>query len=252
MQSYLSVLSKFHAYSFRNCLLIAFQKPDATHVAGFTRWKELNRFVRKGEKGIAILAPLVYRKKPGNENNAASDDADDVHVLRGFKVVHVFDVSQTEGEPLPEFAEPTGDASAKLSRLETLVRSKGIVLKYEPILCGADGVSRGGEIVLRPGLSQAKTFSVLVHELAHELLHKGERKKQVGKTVKETEAEAVAYVVCKAVGLDPGTSSSDYIQLYRGDKEVLMQSLEFIQKTAASILTELDTSPAEEEVLHAA
>lgn len=243
MTNYLSMLSRFHSYSFRNCLLIAIQRPDATHVAGFSRWKELRRFVKKGEKGIAILAPLVYRKKEGDEpvDKPSDADADNVRVLHGFKVVHVFDVTQTEGQELPQFASPDGDPGDKLSQLEAIVRRRGVELKYEPIPGGAEGVSRGGEITLRPDLSPAKTFSVLVHELAHELLHKGERKKVVGKTVKETEAEAVAFVVCKAIGLDPGSSSSDYIQLYNGDKELLMQSLDYIQKTASFILAELHT-----------
>jgi antirestriction protein ArdC len=252
MVNYLTMVSKFHDYSFRNCLLIAIQRPDATHVAGFNRWKELRRFVKKGEKGIAILAPLVYRKK---QDDSDADDvaADEVElVLHGFKVVHVFDVSQTEGAELPEFASPNGDPGEKLSQLEQLVRRQGITLHYDVILFGADGMSRGGEITVRPDLTPAKTFAVLVHELAHELLHKGERKKEVGKTVKETEAEAVAFVVCKAIGLDPGSSSSDYIQLYAGDKEVLLQSLDYIQKTASFILTSLAGPPLTEEVPHAA
>lgn len=254
MTSYLSMLSRFHNYSFRNCLLIAIQRPDATHVAGFNRWKDLNRFVKKGEKGIAILAPLVYRKKQDEEHGdkPSEHETDNVRVLHGFKVVHVFDVTQTEGEKLPQFAAPDGDPGEKLSQLEAIVRGQGIELKYEAIPFGAEGVSRGGEIAVRPDLSPAKTFSVLVHELAHELLHKGERKKEVGKTVKETEAEAVAFVVCKAIGLEPGSSSSDYIQLYKGDKELLMQSLDYIQKTASFILSELHAPKAEEEVAHAA
>jgi antirestriction protein ArdC len=223
-------------------------------VAGFNRWKDFGRFVKKGEKGIAILAPLVYRKKQdeseGDEH--MEDDANARRALRGFKVVHVFDVSQAEGQELPQFAAPDGDPGEKLSQLEAIVRGQGIDLKYEVIPLGADGVSRGGEIAVRPDLSPAKTFSVLVHELAHELLHKGERKKEVGKTVKETEAEAVAFVVCKAIGLEPGSSSSDYIQLYKGGREVLMQSLDYIQKTASFILSELHASKAEEKVAHAA
>jgi len=248
MTNYLTVMAKFHDYSFRNCLLIAMQKPDATHVAGFNRWKDLNRFVRKGEKGIAILAPLVYRKKPDDDNN----DKPTEKVLRGFKVVHVFDISQTEGEELPGFASLAGDPGERLSQLEALIRRHGITLKYEPLPTSVLGLSRGGEIVVVPTLSPAETFSVLAHEFAHERLHQGERKKQVSKTVRETEAEAVAFVVCKAVGLDPGSRSADYIQLYAGDRELLMESLDFIQKTAAYILSELDVADDEQEVAHAA
>lgn len=254
MTSYLSMLAKFHEYSFRNCLLIAIQRPDATYVAGFNRWKDLGRFVKKGEKGIAILAPLVYRTKQDEErrDELPADEPDNVRVLRGFKVVHVFDVSQTDGQELPGFAAPSGEPGEMLSKLEAIVSAQGIALKFEAIPFGADGVSRGGEITVRPDLAPAKTFSVLVHELAHELLHKGERKKEVGKSIKETEAEAVAFVVCQAIGLDPGTSSSDYIQLYHGDKDVLMQSLDYIQKTASFILSELYAFKVDEEVPHAA
>lgn len=254
MLNYLSMLSKFHDYSFRNCLLIAIQRPEATHVAGFNRWKDLGRFVKKGEKGIAILAPLVYRKQQdeANLNQQSQDDCDNAQVLRGFKVVHVFDVAQTEGQELPRFASPNGEPGEKLWQLEALIRNQGIALTYDVIPGGADGVSRGGDIIVRPGLSPAKTFSVLVHELAHERLHKGERKKEVGKTVKETEAEAVAFVVCKAIGLDPGSSSSDYIQLYSGEKEVLMQSLDYIQRTSSFILAALHDSVSFADVSHVA
>jgi antirestriction protein ArdC len=223
----------------------AVQRPDATYVAGFNRWKDLGRFVKKGEKGIAILAPLVYRRKCDDDHSEPADDEQAARVLRGFKVVHVFDVSQTEGAELPEFAAPAGDPGKKLAQLEAFVRGQGITLNYDVVPGGAFGVSRGGEITIRPDLSPAKTFSVLVHEVAHELLHKGERKKEVGRTVKETEAEAVAFVVCKAIGLDPGTSSSDYIQLYSGDTDLLMLSLDFIQKTASIIVAALDGAPAE-------
>jgi antirestriction protein ArdC len=249
---YLAMLSKFHDYSFRNCLLIAIQRPDATYVAGFNRWKDLGRFVRKGEKGIAILAPLIYRKRPDDERAEQATEDETARALRGFKVVHVFDVSQTEGKELAKFAAPQGDPGERLAQLEAIVQHQGITLTYDVIPGGAFGISRGGEITVRPDLSPAKTFSVLVHEVAHELLHKGERKKETSRNIKELEAEAVAFVVCKAMGLDPGTSSSDYIQLYAGDKEMLMQSLDYIQKTASSILAAFDGSAAEHELAQVA
>jgi antirestriction protein ArdC len=252
LTNYLSLLARFHDYSFRNSLLILMQRPDATHVAGFHRWRQMGRFVKKGEKGIAILAPLVYRKKSDTDEKPASDDEKEVTILRGFKVAFVFDVSQTDGEELPQFATLSGDPAEKLPQIEALIRSQGIELKYEPIGGGALGVSRGGEIAVAPNVSPAETFSVLVHELAHELLHKGDRKAQVGKKVKETEAEAVAFVVTRAIGLDPTTRSADYIQLYSGDKEVLMESLDYIQKTAHFILSALNGSPCDQEVPHAA
>lgn len=252
LTNYLSLLARFHDYSFRNSLLILMQRPDATHVAGFHRWKQMGRFVKKGEKGIAILAPLVCRKKSYTEEKSASDDERKVAILRGFKVAFVFDVSQTDGEELPRFATLSGDPGEKLPQVEALIRSQGIELKYEPIGGGALGVSRGGEITVVPNLSPAETFSVLVHELAHELLHRGDRKSQVGKKVRETEAESVAFVVAKAIGLDPTTRSADYIQLYSGDKQVLMESLDYIQKTAHFILVAIGDASCDQEVPHAA
>jgi len=253
---YLDTMSTFHRYSFRNCLLITIQKPDATLVAGFQKWKELGRWVKKGEKGIAILAPLVYRKQKQEDEAPPqeSEDSSKVRVLRGFKAVHVFDVSQTEGQELPEFDMSVGgDPGDRVERLDGIIRAKGIELTYGEIPGGALGVSEGGKITVLPTLGKAETFAVLVHELAHELLHRGDRRKETTKVVRETEAEAVAYVVCRACGLDSGNKSPDYIQMYSGDKEVLFQSLELIRDVATDIITALEGQPtADEEVQHAA
>lgn len=249
---YLDTISRFHQYSFRNCILIAVQKPDATFVAGFNRWKDLGRWVKKGEKGIAILAPLVYRKKDAEQSDQPPNETEDpkVRALRGFKAVHVFDVTQTEGKDLPQLdMTVTGDPGERLSKLEDIVRSKGIELRYEEALDGALGTSHGGRIAVLSNLPKAETFAVLVHELAHELLHRGDRRKDTTKTVRETEAEAVAYVVCRTFGLQG--KSADYIQLYSGDTEVLQQSLELIRDVAAGIITELEKESSK-EVQHAA
>jgi antirestriction protein ArdC len=243
---YLDLMSTFHHYSFRNCLLIALQKPDATLVAGFRRWKELKRYVKKGEKGIAILAPLVSRRRAEETADGEEAEAPPARALRGFKAVHVFDVSQTEGQELPEFATVKGEPGEKLERLEAIVRAQGIELVYEEIPGGALGLSQGGKIAVLPTLPKAETFSVLVHELAHELLHRGDRRQETTKTLRETEAEATAYVVCRASGLDCSTKSSDYVQLYGGDKDLLFQSLELIRDVAASILADLAGAPAKE------
>lgn len=231
LQRYLDVLSRFHRYSFNNAILIAIQKPDATHVAGFHTWKQLGRSVMKGEKGIGIMAPMVYRK---DDDDGARDDND---VIRGFKVVHIWDVSQTDGKELPEFATITGDPGEHVAALESFVREQGIELVYENPGGGAQGVSHDGRIVVHPDMSEAETFAVLVHEASHELLHqKTGRRQETTRTVRETEAEAVAHVVCRAVGMNGTTRSSDYIQLYSGDTKTLSQSLDHIQKTAAAIL----------------
>jgi antirestriction protein ArdC len=239
---YLEMLSRFHQYSFGNCMLIALQRPDATHVAGFQRWKQLGRYVKKGEKGILILAPIVRRKKAKDEQvNDADDEANEkpLPAVCGFRGVYVFDVTQTEGAELPEFSRVDGDPGDKLQRLEAVVRSHDIELVYEQHLGGADGRSEGGRIVLRAGLPLAEQFTVLAHELGHELLHRSERRNETTRKIRELEAEAVSFVVSRAIGLEGIGRSADYIQLYNGDKELLLESLDHIQKVASSIIEEL-------------
>jgi len=236
LTKFLATLAAFHNYSFSNVMLICLQRPDATHVAGFNAWKKLGRYVKKGEKGIGIIAPMVFGK---STDAAEGDDAPRVR----FKVVRVFDVSQTDGQPLPEFTSIGGDPGEHLARLRDLVGRRNITLQYADIPGGAQGVSRGGSITVRPDLAPAEDFSVLVHELAHELLHRKDRRAATTKVQRETEAEAVAYVVSKAIGLACGTHSSDYIQLYQGDAKLLSATLDLIQKTAADILGELLPHP---------
>lgn len=249
LMEYLKMCSRFHQYSFGNCLLICLQRPDATHVAGFHKWKELKRFVRKGEKGIAILAPLTRKRVVERKLEDGSKEAREVRAVSGFRTVFVFDVSQTDGERLPEFATSQGDPGQLISQLESLIGRRGISLSYETIPGGANGMSTGGAISVRPDLSLSETFRVLIHEVAHEILHKTERRMETTKTVRELEAEAVAFIVASTFGIDSTTRSSDYIQLYAGDKEALMQSLDQIQKTAANIIEELSSSRT--EVAHA-
>jgi hypothetical protein len=238
LTEYLGAMSRFHRYSFHNVMLIAMQRPDATFVAGFRTWQhEFGRYVMKGEKGIAILAPMVRKAKASELAEDGGEVESNARVLRGFRVVHVFDVSQTDGKPLPEFARVRGDPGENLDRLKALVARHGIELSYEPHLeGGALGESSGGKIAVLAGQAPAEEFSVLAHEMAHELLHKVTAEEKPDKSTRETEAEAVAFVVCSAAGLETGTAARDYIQLYRGDKETLGRSLERIQKTAATIL----------------
>jgi antirestriction protein ArdC len=228
-------MGRFHRYSVGNAILIQLQKPDATHVAGFRAWQRLGRHVRKGQHGIAIMAPVVYRRKTQQERSEKNDDQD-TETVSTFKTAYVFDISQTEGKPLPEFARTRGDPGAYLERLERFVSDRGIKLKRHESLRMAEGMSIGGTILLKASLAPAEGFSVLVHEAAHELMHYDKLTRPPDKTVREAEAEAVAYVVCQGIGLDVNTASSDYIQLYNGDKKTLMQSLERIQRTAAEIL----------------
>lgn len=238
LTAFLDTMARFHRYSATNLMLILTQRPDATRVAGFQAWRSMGRFVRKGEKGIVIFAPMRLKKRSANES-ASDAVVEDDFILR-FRAVHVFDIAQTDGEPLPDLARPHGDdvAAHALDRLKALVAEKGIALEYAETLNGAFGLSCGGTIKLALDLASkpAEQFATLAHELAHELLHRDDRRKELTKTVVETEAEAVAYAVCRAVGVDARDASTDYIRLYRGDASTLAESLQHIQRVAAEII----------------
>jgi antirestriction protein ArdC len=232
LTDYLKAMGRFHNYSLGNAILIGFQKPDATHVAGFHTWRKLGRYVKKNEKGIAIMAPIIWHKKI----EKLKEDEDKDETVLAFKTAYVFDISQTDGKELPEFAHVKGDPGLYIGRLKDYVMNRGIRLEYSDSIGNAEGLSSGGLIRLKKGLTAAEELSVLVHELAHEILHSKKENLPKDKKVRETEAEAVAFVVCYGIGLDTNTAGSDYIQLYNGDKKTLLESLERIQKTAAEIL----------------
>lgn len=239
LTAYLAAMARFHSYSFGNILAIARQRPTATRVAGFSTWKELGRFVKKGEKGIQILAPMMGHRRRKDETNQTSsqDDARPQPVLIGFRAVYVFDVVQTEGADLPEFEHNiSGDVGAHRDRLIAFLAARNIALEYSENIAPALGVSYGGKIALLPGQSKAEQFVTLVHELAHELLHKTDRRTKTTATVRETEAEAVAFIVGQGIGLEMGRASSDYIQMYAGNAALLAESLEVVQRTSAVIL----------------
>jgi hypothetical protein len=228
LTSLLKTMARFHRYSLHNVCLIVAQRPTATRVAGFHTWRTLGRFVRKGEKGIAILAPIVARRRDDTE-------ADESKTVVGFRTAYVFDVEQTEGAPLPQPSEAQGDPGVALARLKSAVVSQGIALEYADHLGGALGLSCGRRIRVLTGLSAASEFAVLTHEYAHEMLHRGSDRPE-SRNTRELEAEAVAFVVGQAIGLEVAEASRDYIHLYRGDSNALTASLERIQRTASSIL----------------
>ncbi len=247
LTAYLNAMSRFRNYSFGNILEIARQKPDATRVAGMYAWNQLGRRVKKGEKAIRILAPIIGIKRKAKEEAEKDITQQNRPVLVGFRSAFVFDVSQTDGAELPAMREVCGDVRENLDRLRGFVRDQGIELVFTENIAPALGISYGGRIALMSGQSRAEEFSTLVHELAHEMLHKAERRTQTTKVVRETEAEAIAFVVGKAVGLEAGTASADYIHLYHGNASLLAESLEVIQKTAAVILAALEPRPEVEE-----
>ena len=241
LTAYLDAMSRFHSYSFGNVLEIARQRPTATRVAGMYAWNQLGRRVKKGEKGIRILAPIIGIRRKTDEEAAKSDPAyTNKPVLVGFRNAYVFDIAQTEGAELPTMHEVYGDVGDNRDRLLAFIEKQGVELVFTESIAPALGVSYGGRIAILPGQSKAEEFSTLVHEVAHEMLHKAERRTTTTKVVKETEAEAVAFVVGKAVGLKIGSASADYIHLYHGNASLLAESLEVVQQTSAVILAALE------------
>jgi antirestriction protein ArdC len=211
-----------------------FQRPSATYAAGFNTWKSLGRHVKKGEKGITVLAPIVVSRK--KEQAEVEDQREEQQAVAGFRPVTVFDISQTGGQPLPEVTKVAGDPKST-DRLKDYVERLGIELEYSSEIQPAKGVSCGGKIILLPDLNPGEAFATLVHEAAHEALHKADRRAQTNRSIRETEAEAVAFVVSHAIGLDCLSASADYIQLWNGDRATLVESLQFIQRTASQILS---------------
>jgi antirestriction protein ArdC len=234
LTGYLKAIGRFHRYSLHNVMLIASQKPNASYVAGFRTWNELGRFVKKGEKGILILAPIVRRK------TAIEKDPEEISTsIAGFRAAYVFDVSQTDGKELPQIGNVHGDPQEHAECLRSFASAQGIAVEYSEQIAPVHGVSTGGKITLLPGQSPAEEFSTLAHELAHELLHRGDRRSATSRRIRETEAEATAFVVCHAIGLETGSAASDYIQLWNGDAQLLTESLAYIRQAASLMLTVL-------------
>lgn len=174
---------------------------------------------------------LRRQKAPEKGTEESSEE-----VLLGYCTCAVFDVSQTEGKLLPSIGHVQGDARHYGEKLAAYALSLGIRLEYSEVIAPARGISEGGKITLLPDLSSAEHAAVLAHELAHEFLYHQPRRAATTKTVRETEAEAVAYVVCQAIGLETGTAAADYIQLHRGDAKLLLESLKYIRLAAGRIL----------------
>src|SRR3989449_8094177 len=243
LQNYLATMGRFHRYSWGNVLLIGSQRPTATRVAGYHTWQDLGRHVKTGEKAIKIFAPILVKERekspPAPSPDRTATKQNDVFRLTGFRTAFVFDVEQTEGKPLPQFAKTTGDPREFADKLKALVAKQGIAIEYDKAIAPAQGVSYGGKIRLIPEMQPAEEFSVLAHELAHEMLHHRKGDARLPKVVVETQAEAIAYVVCRGVGLETNSAAADYIALYNGDKKTLAESLSVIQETSSKILDQL-------------
>lgn len=245
MKRYLQAMARFHKYSVCNQFLILSQCSHATHVAGFLTWRKFKRFVKKGEKGIKIIAPVWLKKEQKDEprlfQNTQEKQQDTFEDTMFFRVQHVFDVSQTEGASLPQPSSAKGDARQWLPVLEKHIRSSNIYLDYKPFGT-AFGVSSHNEILIRPGMSSAESFSTMVHEFAHVLLHHGSDKMKLSREEQELEADSVACVVCSRFGIDAIEASSDYILNWKGDKQALLNRLERIRHCSGEIIDAMEST----------
>jgi N-terminal domain of anti-restriction factor ArdC len=239
-RKYLTTFSRFYKYSFGNTLLIACQAPEATQVAGFHTWRKCGRWVKKGATGIRILAPVIYKREAKNEEA----EKDSTRVF--FRTVTVFDLAMTEGDPLPELnTNATEGGEALLPLLEDAAAKLNIQLIYKAIPGGAEGLSKGGVILIEESLDTPARCGVILHELAHELKHKGPQREGTTKQQRELEAESVAYTVLAHYGIH--ADSRFYLAMYGITAEMLTASLQTIASTAKQIIGLLDNNSAEED-----
>jgi len=234
LKAYLAAMAKFPRYSAHNVCLILAQRPSASRVAGYTTWLRLGRQVKRGARGIAVIAPMFRRHAEDTDQLGGRDDRLDI---LAFRCAYVFDVSDTDGAPLPALTDARGNPGPYTDRLKAFIVGKGITLEYSRRIAPALGACAGDTILLLPDLAPGVELSTLAHELGHALLHGRDARKVVSRTVRETEAEAIAFLVSEAIGLESRHSSADYIQLWNGDAKTLAASLDRIQRTAAEIIT---------------
>ena len=271
-RQYLTTMSRFHCYSLNNVMLIHMQCPNATLVAGFNKWRDqFGRYVKKGEKGIKIIAPAPYKKKIEEmkldpDTKAPVLDRDGNAVMEEkevkipvFKVVSVFDVSQTDGKPLPQLASDlTGNVKQYEVFMEALRRSSPVPLKMEPMAAEMDGFfdPENQRIAIRTDMSEIQTVSAAIHEITHAKLHNYEKLQQEAakgdetkepvtpkdRNTEEVEAESVSYAVCQYYGIETAENSFGYIATWSQGKELkeLRASLETINKTASALITDID------------
>ena len=268
---YLSVMSRFHRYSVNNTMLIYMQKPDATLVAGYNKWKnQFERHVKRGEHGITIIAPTPYKKKIEEQKldpdtKAPMLDQDGKVIMEEreveipmFRPVKVFDVSQTDGKPLPELASSlSGNVQNYEAFMEALRRSAPVPLSVEPMAANMDGYFSPDRqrIAIREGMSEVQTVSAAVHEIAHSKLHNyakaqeeaaraGDKEppKKKDRNTEEVEAESISYTVCQYYGIQTGENSFGYIANWSQGKELpeLRASLETINKAAGELIADID------------
>ncbi len=272
-RNYLRTMSRFHTYSTNNIMLIHMQMPHASHVAGFNKWKnQFGRHVKKGERSIKIIAPTPFKKKveeikrdPDTKAPVLDQDGKAIWEEKEiqipmFKIVSVFDVSQTEGKPLPQLASDLkGNVQNYEIFMEALRRSSPVPMKIAPIRDSADGFFSADtqSITIREGMSEVQTVSAAVHEITHAKLHNYEKERLAAargdetkepprpkdRRTEEVEAESVSYSVCQYYGIETGENSFGYIASWSKGKELpeLKASLDTINKTASSLIHDIDT-----------
>ncbi|GAB6129192.1 hypothetical protein JCM17204_17830 [Blautia stercoris] len=259
-QEYLKTMSKFHNYSFNNTLLIAMQRPDATLVTGYRNWQSMGRQVKKGEKGITIIAPAPIKRK--KEQAVLDQDqkpvidpdgkpkTEEVEVtLPCFKAITVFDIEQTTGEPIQTLAPEILTAAVEDFDLflQAIREISPVPIRFDAIEGSANGYYHNldKEIVIKKDMSQSQTLKTAIHETAHARLHDKEIMESQGiekdRLTKEVEAESVAYCVCSAFELDTSEYSFTYIAGWSSGKEMreLKASMDVIRKTAGEMIDEL-------------
>jgi len=262
--NYLRTMAQFHKYSTRNTLLIHMQRPGATHVAGFKSWtSKFKRHVKRGETAIKILAPVPFMKTEEkealdpvtkqpilDENGAPVIEYNELHLAR-FKIVNVFDVSQTDGKPLPSLVQDlTGNVEQYIAFLDALRAVSPLPIVIKPMPEDTDGTCYfGKEIAIREGMSEVQTVCAIVHEITHAKLHDiesirmtDEKAKAKDRRTEEVEAESVSYAVCQYFGIETGANSFGYLAEWSNGRELkeLNTSLETIRKTAAELIESIE------------
>ena len=265
-KAYLDFCAKMPRYSVNNQILIMMQKPDATMCQSFTGWKEMGRFVKKGEKGIRVMAPAPYKMEREQDKIGADGkpvlDQDGEPVkevveikVNAFKPVSTFDISQTDGEPVPRLGvdELTGSVEGYATLMEAIKQASPVPISFESIASGAKGYFHVEEnrIAIQEGMSEAQTVKTALHEASHATLHNKEAQSRdsdkKSRNQKECEAESVAYVVCQHYGIDTAEYSFPYVAGWSSDKEVpeLKSSLDTIRRAAADLIVKIDEKVAE-------
>lgn len=258
-KNYLDTLSRFHSYSFNNTLLIAMQRPDASLVAGYGTWKQANRYIKKGEKAIKIIAPCSYKReiekpvldKDGNtvidiDGNPVTEKAEQQYI--SFTVANVFDISQTEGEPIEISRKLDASVDGYDDFIEALRRFSPVPIEMQPISSAANGYydSQNKIIVIDSEMSEAMHCKTGLHEITHALLHDrdtgSERDNLPDTRTKEVQAESVAYTVANYYGLNTEEYSFGYVAGWSGTKEMseLRASMLVIQETAHQMIAGID------------